>query len=133
MVKVFSRKTKTIKNAATPLARVFEVTGCRTQLELAHLLGIRQSSVSDAKKRNSVPAEWMIKLLLERGVNPVWIMTGVGTKYMLPNTSLERAPAPHLAAPIPTGNENAIMRDILRCFPAQHLVNELKRRKKSAS
>ncbi len=39
--------------------RVFEAAGCRTQAELAAFLGIRQSSISDAKRRKSIPAEWL--------------------------------------------------------------------------
>ena len=66
------------------LKRVFEAAGCRTQTELADVLGIRQSSISDAKKRGSVPAEWLLKLLLLKGVNPVWIMTGQGAQWLQP-------------------------------------------------
>ena len=38
-------------------------TGCRTQMELADVLEIRQSSISDAKRRDSVPGDWYMKLL----------------------------------------------------------------------
>ena len=44
------------------LDRIKKATGARTQVELASLLGIRQSSISDAKRRNSVPADWYMKL-----------------------------------------------------------------------
>ncbi len=66
------------------LKRVFEAAGCRTQTELADFLGIRQSSISDAKKRGSVPAEWLLKLLLLKGINPAWIMTGQGAQWLQP-------------------------------------------------
>lgn len=68
----------------TPLQRVFETVQCKTQMELADYLGIRQSSISDAKRRNSVPAEWLIKLLRMKGVNPDWILTGQGPRFMRP-------------------------------------------------
>ena len=42
--------------------RVFEAAECRTQVALAELLEIKQSSISDAKKRNSIPADWRVKL-----------------------------------------------------------------------
>lgn len=67
------------------LVRVFEITGCTTQLELANLLEIRQSSVSDAKRRGSVPAEWLVKLLQLRGANPEWIISGEGSKFLIPS------------------------------------------------
>ena len=37
-------------------------TNSRTQVELAEVLDIRQSSISDAKRRNSVPGDWFMKL-----------------------------------------------------------------------
>lgn len=42
--------------------RLYDITGCRTQTELRDLLGIKQSSILDAKKRNAIPAEWLVKL-----------------------------------------------------------------------
>ena len=65
-----------------PLARVFEAANCRTQEELAGLLGIRQSAVSDAKRRKSVPSEWLVCLFRLRSVNPEWVLTGCGPKYL---------------------------------------------------
>ena len=66
------------------LKRVFEAAECRTQVELAAFLGIRQSSVADAKKRQSIPAEWLITLLQQKGINPDWILTGQGSRYLRP-------------------------------------------------
>lgn len=68
----------------TPLARFFDAAECRTQVELAAFLGIRQSSISDAKRRGSIPAEWLIVLLQKKGINPHWIETGDGPRHMLP-------------------------------------------------
>ena len=39
------------------LARVFSIAGCRTQVELADVLGIRQSSIADAKRTAQVVKE----------------------------------------------------------------------------
>ncbi len=57
-------------------------TGTKTQVEIAELLEIRQSSISDAKRRNSVPAEWVMKLFEKFGLNPDWIKQGVGPMYL---------------------------------------------------
>lgn len=66
----------------TALERLLATVGCRTQNELADLLGITQSSVASAKKRNVIPAEWLVKLLHLKGLNPEWVLTGEGQKYL---------------------------------------------------
>ena len=73
-------------------ARIFEAVGCRTQVELAHFLEIRQSSVSYAKKRGSIPAEWLLKLLLGKGIHPAWILTGQGSRLLGPVDMLDFPP-----------------------------------------
>ena len=50
----------------------------RTQVELAEFLGIRQSEVSDAKRRREIPSSWLVILMLMKNVNPEWILTGKG-------------------------------------------------------
>ncbi len=66
------------------LKRFFEAAGYRTQVELAEFLGIKQSSVSDAKERGSIPSDWLLTLWRKKGVNPDWILTGQGTKGLQP-------------------------------------------------
>lgn len=58
--------------------RIKLATNCRTQVELAELLNIRQSSISDAKRRDSVPGDWYMKLFEHFGLNPDWLKYGVG-------------------------------------------------------
>lgn len=58
--------------------RVFAAAECRTQAQLAAVLGVKQSSVSDAKRRKSVPSEWLMKLFEKMRINPEWIRTGAG-------------------------------------------------------
>ncbi len=62
--------------------RIKFATTTKTQVEIAELLEIRQSSISDAKRRNSVPAEWVMKLFEKFGLNPDWIKQGVGPMYL---------------------------------------------------
>lgn len=62
--------------------RIKLVTNTRTQVELAEVLGIRQSSISDAKRRNSVPADWYMKLFEQFGLNPDWLKKGNGPMYL---------------------------------------------------
>jgi len=58
------------------LERIKRATGARTQVDLAAILGIRQSSISDAKRRQSIPADWLLKLFRSHGLNPDWISNG---------------------------------------------------------
>lgn len=58
--------------------RIRCATNARTQTELAAVLEIRQSSISDAKRRNSIPSDWYMKLFEKFGLNPDWIKSGTG-------------------------------------------------------
>lgn len=62
--------------------RIKEATGTRTQVELASVLGIRQSSISDAKRRDSVPADWFLTLFRKYGLNPDWLAMGRGPEHI---------------------------------------------------
>lgn len=62
--------------------RIRGATGVRTQVEIADVLGIRQSSISDAKRRGSVPADWYMKLFENHGLNPDWLKYGKGPMYL---------------------------------------------------
>lgn len=68
---------------SSAISRVFDAVGCRTQQEMANLLKIRQTFVSDALRRKIVPVEWLVKLAQCRNVNPDWIMTGKGNKFLV--------------------------------------------------
>lgn len=109
----------TENNGDTPFTRVFKATNCRTQEELANLLGIRQSAISDAKRRKSVPAEWLVCLFRLRGVNPEWVLTGCGPKFLNKESGQDFTPqAPKIA---PT-------QEVLRLFSSKALADELVRR-----
>ncbi len=62
--------------------RIRFATNTRTQVELANILEIRQSSISDAKRRKSIPADWFIKLFDKYGLNPDWLRLGFGPMYL---------------------------------------------------
>jgi len=67
--------------ALSRLGEVLVFDGKVTQVKLAEALGIKQSSISDAKRRNSIPSDWLLKALEVSGVDPHWIRTGTGPKY----------------------------------------------------
>ena len=64
------------------LQRFFEAVECRTQAELAEFLGIKQSSISDAKKRKTIPPDWLLTALRKKGIRPDWILTGQGARML---------------------------------------------------
>ncbi len=64
------------------MARIHAVCGTRTQMQLAEALGVRQSSISDAKRRKSIPAEWLLKLVRQPQANPDWLLTGQGPEQL---------------------------------------------------
>jgi phage repressor protein C with HTH and peptisase S24 domain len=51
-----------------------------SQKELASVLGIDNSAVSQAKRRNSVPINWIRKISEQFELNPEWLESGVGKK-----------------------------------------------------
>jgi SOS-response transcriptional repressor LexA len=57
-------------------ARIRAATHTRTQTEVAKLLGIKQSSISDAKKKNTIPDGWLITLYRACGLEPDWVLYG---------------------------------------------------------
>ena len=72
--------------------RVFEGAECRTQTELAAFLDIRQSSISDAKRRKSVPSEWLVKLFEKKRINQDWIRCGTSARTLIPSESEQNRP-----------------------------------------
>jgi SOS-response transcriptional repressor LexA len=57
-------------------ARVSEAVGVSTPTELAKILNVNRSAVTQARKKNSVPATWMLSLFKNYGLNPEWLETG---------------------------------------------------------
>lgn len=99
-------------------SRVLDAAECRTQVQLASLLDIRQSSISDAKRRGSVPSDWLVKLFEKKRINPDWIRCGVGEKYLSSADSEENLP--HIV-------RVTEVRPPQECS-SQDLINELVRR-----
>ncbi|MEZ7197050.1 helix-turn-helix domain-containing protein [Pseudodesulfovibrio karagichevae] len=78
-----TRKTKNVTEADRALfeermGRIMKELGVRTQVQLAEKIGVRQSSISDAKRRGSIPSDWLLRIWNETGVSPAWILDGDG-------------------------------------------------------
>ena len=58
------------------IQRIKDVLGVRTQVQLAEVIGVRQSSISDAKRRCSIPDAWLLTIWRKTGYSPDWILDG---------------------------------------------------------
>ncbi|CAK7035027.1 MAG: hypothetical protein DELT_00525 [Desulfovibrio sp.] len=67
------------------MTRITSVLGVYTQTEMADAFGIRQSSISATVRRKSIPDSWLLRLVREYSVNPLWIMRGTGAQYLVPD------------------------------------------------
>lgn len=102
------------------MERIRLVTGAYTQTELAVCLGIRQSSVSNAKRHGAVPAEWLLTLACSLNVNPDWILTGKGEMHLEAPGGIHDGPE--------AAREIAEAMKALRRLPSKVLADELLRR-----
>lgn len=85
------------------VTRMNAVTHTRTQTELATWLEIKQSSISDAKRRKSIPSKWYLTLFEKMGVNPDWLKKGTGPIYVRAEAGCLPKPDNPSSAPQKTG------------------------------
>lgn len=64
------------------LKRAFEATGAGSQNELAAILKINRSAITQARNKDSVPAKWLLKLYRKYGLNPDWLEIGEGRVFL---------------------------------------------------
>lgn len=85
------------------IRRIMETTGAKTQSELAAVIDTSQSTISDSCRRHSIPAEWYVKLMEIKGLNPMYLKWGIEPIFLMENRS-DMAPIPmplhHTALPL---------------------------------
>jgi phage repressor protein C with HTH and peptisase S24 domain len=69
------------------LQRVFQATGVTSQTELASVLKINRSAITQARKKNSIPDKWILQLYKTYGLNPDWVETGTGQTFIKKSAS----------------------------------------------
>ena len=69
------------------LKRVFEATGISSQTELAAALNINRSAITQARKKDSIPDKWILKLYKTFGLSPDWVESGSGATFLKKSTS----------------------------------------------
>lgn len=90
-------KKSSDETAALVIERMKRALGLKTQSALAEVLGVRRAAVSDAKRQGRIPSEWLLKLCRSHGLNPYWLETEEGAKYISQNSFQE--PGPKYGAP----------------------------------
>lgn len=85
--------------------RISEAAGISSQNELACLLGVNRSAITQAKKRGVIPEKWILNLSRSFRLNPDWIETGQGPKYIRgsEDDSLEFTVIPKVRARLSAG------------------------------
>ncbi len=69
--------------------KVSEVIGLRNQNELASVIGVNPSSIAQARKRDKIPANWILQLCLKYGLNPNWLENDIGPAFIKPFNNTE--------------------------------------------
>lgn len=64
------------------IKRISLATGIKSQQDLARLLGVRQTAISDARRRGIMPYNWLLTLLISKGINPDWVRSGQGKIFI---------------------------------------------------
>jgi len=103
------------------MERIQSITGCRTQTELGNILGIKQSSISDAKRRQVIPDGWLVTLYRRYGVNPSWILGDAESPYLVEGVN-PKTPAAEINAtyaPLSKQKSNPTTRELLEALRAQ--------------
>ncbi len=114
------RQIETMTSFPDQLKRILFATSIKTQVELSDFLGVRQSVVSDAKRRGKIPADWLLTLILAKNINPEWVLTGRGRLLLeVPTDNYETAD---------TTREKAEFKETLNLLPSRMLAEELLRR-----
>jgi phage repressor protein C with HTH and peptisase S24 domain len=73
--------------------RIAEATGISSQTQLASILNVNRSAITQAKMNDSIPAKWILHLSREFGLNPDWIEKGTGSKLIRGDeTAFEKIP-----------------------------------------
>ncbi len=62
--------------------RACHALGIRSLADLAAALNVNRSSITQARKKNSVPANWLLELFRSHGLNPDWLEGGVGPQWL---------------------------------------------------
>ena len=64
------------------IKRAFDAAGIDSQTDLARVLGVNRSAVTQARKKGAIPERWLLRLYRAYGINPEWLETGRGGTFI---------------------------------------------------
>lgn len=83
--------------------RISEATGISSQTKLASTLGVNRSAITQAKRNDSIPDRWILRLSRIFGLNPDWIEKGIGEKLIKIDDETEFRKIPKVKARLSAG------------------------------
>ena len=75
---------------AETIDRIMTATKSKTETDLAKALGVKPQSVSQAKKKGGIPAQWFVCIALKYGVSLDWLVSGREAVHETTNTACPR-------------------------------------------
>ena len=71
------------------MKKISGALGLRNQNELSAVIGVNSSSITQARKRDKIPANWILQLCLKYGLNPNWLEKDIGPAFIQPFNNAE--------------------------------------------
>ena len=96
--------------------RISDTTGIFSQTQLASILRVNRSAITQAKKKDSIPPKWILQLSKEFGLNPEWIESGTGEKFLRPDEDLMFEKIPKVKARLSAGGGSFDVQDEIEGF-----------------
>ncbi|SKA62738.1 PAS domain S-box protein [Desulfobaculum bizertense] len=72
---------ESLRSAESVLSRLREATSSETWKELAAFLNVSSASVSNARKNNRIPPDWLITVGARTDTSIDWLLTGLGPQH----------------------------------------------------
>jgi phage repressor protein C with HTH and peptisase S24 domain len=93
------------KNFHTFFKRASSALNIRSLSELAAILNVNRSSITQARKKDSVPANWLLELYRSHGLNPDWLEGRDSPQWLKPGETDENQffPVPKVQARLCAG------------------------------
>jgi hypothetical protein len=96
---------------AETIDRIMIATKSKTETDLARALKVKPQSVSQAKKKGSIPAQWFVCIALEYGVSLDWLVSGREAVHGATNTACPRCVELYEKLVLVQERENAVLKE----------------------
>lgn len=83
------------------ILRLMGAVGATNQKALADKLDVHPAGITEAKRKKKIPSDWIVKISLETGYMPEWLLTGSGPQTKKNKGEGNTSPAPEITHRIP--------------------------------